>query len=100
MKFEEGQIVWTCQPSIESNDELPRKPREVKLRFSNGIWYGHSFNYETGDMDTDYNASIFARETNCFSTKKEANDLYIHLYRCYIDDLQDELNRFEENRED
>jgi hypothetical protein len=42
MNLEEGKIVWTCQPPIESDyDELPRKPREVKLSLRHGIWYGY-----------------------------------------------------------
>lgn len=100
MNFEEGKIVWTCEPSLESYGNLPRKPRQVKLHYKNNLWFGHSFNYQTGEIDMDSNATIFARETNCFSTKKEANDLYVHLMRRHIDDLQDELKLFEENRED
>ena len=102
MKFEDGQIVWTCEPPIESSyDELPRKPRTVKLRQSSSIiWFGHSYNRETGEIDSDPNATIFASDTNCFLTKKEANDLYIHLYQRHIEDLQDELKAFEESRED
>jgi hypothetical protein len=101
MKFEEGQIVWTCQPPIECGyGERLHKPHQVKISLRHTIWYGHGFNYETGEIDTDSNATIFAKETNCFLTKKEANDLYIYDLVCQINDLQDELKHFEENRED
>lgn len=106
MKLEEGQIVWTCQPSIECGyDERLHKPRQVKLSRplhrlgAFGVW-GYGFNHETGEIDTDTNATIFAKETNCFLTKKEANDCYAYDLALQISHLQDELNRFEETRED
>jgi hypothetical protein len=101
MKLEEDQIVWTCQPTIECGyDERLHKPRQVKLSLRNTVWYGHGFNYETGEIDEDSNATMFAKETNCFLTKKEAVIIYAHYLVQEIQCLQDDLKGFEQQRKD
>lgn len=111
MKLEENEIVWTCEPTIECGyDERLHKPRQVRLSLRNTVWYGYGFNHETGEIDEDSNATMFAKETNCFLTKKEANDCYAHDLALQIYHLQvtmdlvqlgwDELKFFENNRED
>ena len=100
MQLEENQIVWTCCPTIECGYDERLEPRQVKLRLYRTIWYGHSFNHETGEIDKDPNATIVAKETNCFLTKKEANDCYAHSLALEICYMQDELKRFEETRND
>jgi hypothetical protein len=64
MQLEENQIVWTCCPTIECGYDERLEPRQVKLRLYRTIWYGHSFNHETGEIDKDPNATIVAKETN------------------------------------
>lgn len=102
MQLIEGEIVWTCAPAIECGyDERLHLPHQVKLRVGNhNVWYGHSFCEETGEMDRDSNATIFAKEHNCFKTKQEANDCYAENLRYEIRVLQEELQDFEYHRND
>lgn len=102
MKLIENEIVWTCTPTIECGyDETLHRTRQVKLKIGqHGVFYGHAFNEESGEVDTDSNATIFARESNCFATKKEANDHYAANLTYEIAAMQSELEDFNKRRED
>lgn len=102
MKLVENEIVWTCAPPIECgfDDRLHlHEPRQVKLKVKCNVWQAHGFN-ETGEIDSDTNATIYARENNVFATRKEANDYYASYLTYEISALQRELEDFQKLRED
>lgn len=105
MILEEGKIVWTCEATFEAGyDYFLSRPRQVKLRLEKGnhslepVWYAHGFNHETGEIDTDSNATTFATEHTCFENKKDADDRYISYLKGNIEGLQEELRDFTSNQ--
>jgi hypothetical protein len=102
MELVEDEIYWTCANTVECGYfEGLREPHQVKIRVGrNGCYYGHGFDETTGEIDLDMNATIVATRSNCFKSKKEANDCYVEYLAYAVSDAQERLIRFEESRQD
>lgn len=101
MKLVDSDIVWTCEPVIESLDsERLTRPRQVKVDkvFAGCDVYGYGFNSETGEIDDDSNSTCLLTEYNCFATQEEANNRYQAYLIGSIEGLQDELKSFINSR--
>lgn len=93
-----GEIYYTTLASEESvsyGDNQPRRPYQAKARVDErGLIHLHQFNQETGEIDTDSNATAFVTcaELQVFETEAEAMVAYQKQLISHQNKLIDELS--------
>jgi len=95
-KFKVGDVVWTSLPIIESKwygDGQLVYPRQMKIvEIEPHEIRACYFCEETGEPDTDSNASVEGQEEEFYSDERLALESYLRIIRQNIETLNREVN--------
>lgn len=98
MKREEiidGEVYWTCAPSIESGlfyNANPRPPYQAKAEWhERDVLYLHRFNTESGEIDCDANATAIVNPEYVYPDYRTAVLEHLRMVEHRISEMATEI---------